>query len=155
MARAGIRALEFWDPMSRKWGQAHCQARYAILKVFLEAGDDFTKLCYSKYDLSDLVVQVDRNKILTQGRPVLAKFLQKLHIYKCTADVEAGSKFYEEITEVQDFWATKVRQQVLKKKLPRKIFVQANTFLDGDKVILKEYEPTVEGMIGSFAERDI
>ena len=155
MARAGIVALEFWDPKSRKWGQAHCQARYAILKVFLGAGDDFTKLHYTKDDLSDLVVQVDRSKILSHGRPAVAEFLQKLHVYKSTADLEAGKRLYEEITDVEDFWATKVREQVLKKRIPRKIFVQANTFLDGDKVTLREYDSTLEGMIQSYAERDI
>jgi dipeptidyl-peptidase-3 len=33
MARAGLTSVEFWDPKSQKWGQAHCQARFAILKV--------------------------------------------------------------------------------------------------------------------------
>ena len=28
MARAGIRALEFYDPATKKHGQAHMQARY-------------------------------------------------------------------------------------------------------------------------------
>lgn len=35
MARAGLTAVEFWDPKSQRWGQAHCQARFAILKVGL------------------------------------------------------------------------------------------------------------------------
>lgn len=33
MARAGLASLELWDPKSQKWGQPHCQARFAILKV--------------------------------------------------------------------------------------------------------------------------
>lgn len=33
MARAGLTAVEFWDPKSQKWGQAHMQARFSILKV--------------------------------------------------------------------------------------------------------------------------
>ena len=33
MARAGLLAVEFWDPKSQKWGQPHCQARFAIFKV--------------------------------------------------------------------------------------------------------------------------
>lgn len=33
MARAGLASVEFWDPKSQKWGQPHCQARFAILKV--------------------------------------------------------------------------------------------------------------------------
>ena len=38
MARAGVAALEYWDPKSKKWGQAHMQARYSILRTFMDAG---------------------------------------------------------------------------------------------------------------------
>lgn len=68
MAKAGLGAVEMWDPKSQKWGQAHSQARFSILKCFLEAGDDFCKLDYTKDDLSDLTIKLDRSKILTTGR---------------------------------------------------------------------------------------
>jgi dipeptidyl-peptidase-3 len=44
---------------------------------------------------------------------------------------------------------------VLQKKQPRKVFVQANTYLDEatGKVTCKQYEPTLEGMIQSWADR--
>ncbi|KAL1978028.1 hypothetical protein VTN31DRAFT_887 [Thermomyces dupontii] len=156
MARMGLLALEYWDPQSRKWGQAHMQARFSILQTFLRAGDDFVKLHYTKDDLSDLEIHLDRSKILTHGRPAVEKYLQTLHVYKATADVVEGTKFYEDITSVDDWWATKVRNIVLEKKVPRKVFVQANTVLvEGDKVVLKEYDPTPEGMIKSYVERDI
>jgi dipeptidyl-peptidase-3 len=56
-----------------------------------------------------------------------------------------------------EYWGTKVRDVVLKNKQPRKVFVQANTFLDEatGQVTLKQYEPTPEGMIQSWAERDV
>ena len=41
MARAGILALLFWSPETKRWGQAHMQARFAILQCMLEAGNDF------------------------------------------------------------------------------------------------------------------
>ncbi|OJJ41249.1 hypothetical protein ASPWEDRAFT_47868 [Aspergillus wentii DTO 134E9] len=147
MARAGLVALEFWDPKTQKWGQAHMQARYSILRTFLDAGDDFVKLVHSKEDLSDLEIHLDRSKILTHGRPAVEKYLQKLHVYKSTADVEAGKKLYDDITSVNEWWGTQVREIVLKNKVPRKVFVQGNTILNGDEVTLKEYEPTLEGMI--------
>ena len=155
MARAGIVALEFWDPKSRKWGQAHMQARFSILKTFLDAGDDFTTLSYTKDDLSDLNIKVDKSKILSHGRPAVERYLQKLHIYKCTANHAEGKKLYDEMTHVDDFWGQKVRSAVLQRKTPRKVFVQGNTIEDDGKVTLKEYEPTMEGMIQSFAERGI
>ena len=154
MARAGVVALEFWDPNSRKWGQAHMQARFAILSVFLEAGPEFCKLDYTKDDLSDLTIHLDRTKIHSHGRPAVNKFLQKLHIFKATADIESGKALYEGITNVDEFWAKKIRPEVLRQKKPRKVFVQANTYLEGDGVALKDYEPTQEAMIQSFVDRD-
>ncbi|KAK6954408.1 hypothetical protein Daesc_004375 [Daldinia eschscholtzii] len=158
MARGGLTSLEMWDPKSRKWGQAHSQARFSILKCFLEAGDDFCKLEYKSDDLSGLTINLDRSKILTAGRKAVGDYLQKLHIYKSTADVEAGTKFYTEMTDVEpEFWGKKVRDEVLRNKQPRKVFVQANTYLDEatGKVTLKHYDATPEGMIQSWAERNV
>ncbi|KAB8339182.1 hypothetical protein FH972_022117 [Carpinus fangiana] len=153
MARAGVAALEFWDPKSRKWGQAHMQARFSILQTFLSAGPEFCSLDYAKDDLSDLTIHIERKKILTHGRPAVDAYLQKLGIYKATADVEAGIKLYNDITAVDEFYASKVRPEVLARKTPRKVYVQANTVIEGGKVVLKEYEATPEGMIKSYAER--
>ncbi|CAG8957600.1 hypothetical protein HYFRA_00010466 [Hymenoscyphus fraxineus] len=156
MARAGIASLEMWDPKSRKWGQAHSQARFSILKCFLESSEKFCELDYKNEDLSDLTIKIDRSKILTAGRKAVEAYLQKLHVYKSTADVETGTKFYNYMTEVEpEFWGQKIRNEVLRNKQPRKVFVQANTVLKGEKVELVEYEPTLEGIIKSYAEREV
>ncbi|KPI44169.1 putative dipeptidyl peptidase 3 [Cyphellophora attinorum] len=157
MARAGVAALEYWDPKARKWGQAHMQARYSILRTFMNAGGDFCELVSKKDDLSDLEIHLDRSKILSHGRPAVEDYLQKLHVYKSTADVEAGRKLYEEITSVDEWWAEKVRPVVLSKRQPRKVFVQANTVLDeaSGEVRLVEYEASCEGMVRSYVERNV
>ncbi|KIX08118.1 uncharacterized protein Z518_02774 [Rhinocladiella mackenziei CBS 650.93] len=159
MARAGVAALEFWDPKSRKWGQIHMQARFAILRMFLEAGDNFCEIKAANGDIEnpdDLAIYLDRSKILSHGRPAVAAYLQKLHIYKSTADYDAGKAMYDEITNVNEWWAQTARPLVLKKKTPRKVFVQANTVLDeSGEVRLVEYEPTVEGMVQSYFDRDV
>ena len=156
MARMGVLAMESWDPKSDKWGQIHMQARFAILKTFLEAGDDFCVLHHTKDDLSDLVIKLDRKKILTHGRPAVEKFLQKLHIFKATADLANGKKLYEDMTKVEgELWREKVRGEVLRRKTPRKVFVQANTVEANGTVKLIEYEPTLEGMIKSWVERKV
>jgi dipeptidyl-peptidase-3 len=105
-----------------------------------------------------LTIALDRGKILTSGRKAVEAYLQKLHIYKSTADLDAGSKLYTDMTTVDPkFWGTDIRNEVLRNKQPRKVFVQANTFLNKatGKVELREYDPSVEGMIKSYAERDI
>ena len=157
MARAGVVALEFWDPKSGKWGQIHMQARYSILKTFLDAGDGFCRLEHEADDLSDLTVHVDRSKILTVGRPAVEAYLRRLHVFKSTADVEAGRALYEERTSVEGaFWTDTVRGVVLRKKAPRKVFVMGNT-VEGEegKVALREYESSLEGMIRSWADREV
>lgn len=81
-----------------------------------------------------------------------------MHIYKSTADFENGSKFFGDMSTVGlDFWGTKVRNVVLKNRQPRKVFVQANTTLDEatEKVSIKHYEATNEGMIASWADRNL
>lgn len=154
MARAGIAALEFWDPKSRKWGQAHMQARFSILRTFLNAGVEFCQLEWEKDDLSDLTIRLERERILDLGRPAVDDYLQKLHIYKATADYAAAKRLYDDITDVEPFYENMVRPAVLSKKTPRKVFVQANTVEKDGKVELKEYEATNVGMIQSCVERE-
>lgn len=160
MARAGVAALEYWDPKARKWGQIHMQARFAILRTFMEAGGNFCEIKAPNGDVSnpnDLEIFLDRSKILSHGRPAVEDLLQKLHIYKATADFDAGKKLYDDITSVDEWWAEKARPIVLNKKTPRKVFVQANTVLDAEtgEVKLFEYEPTLQGMVQSYFERDV
>lgn len=178
MARAGLASVEFWDPKAQKWGQPHCQARFSILKCFLEAGDGFCKLESSKDDLSDLKINLDRSKILTAGRKgqfsavfrlltplhtnltktlAVGAYLQKIHIFKSTADIENGLKFFGDMSSVGlEYWGTKVRDVVLANKQPRKVFVQANTYLDAaGEVTCKQYNPTLEGIIQSWVDREL
>ncbi|PSN72689.1 dipeptidyl-peptidase III [Corynespora cassiicola Philippines] len=154
MALAGIKALEFWDPKSRRWGQAHMQARFSILRTFLNAGVEFCELEWQAEDMSDLTIRLERSKITTLGRQAVEDYLQKLHIYKSTADINAATRMYDEITTVEPFYENLVRPAVLKKKTPRKVYVQANTVEKGNKVELKEYEATPKGLIQSYVERE-
>lgn len=152
----------------------------APVQSFLEAEDDFCTLESTKDDLSDLIIRLDRSKILTAGRkgtcplrPILPRaqrltdthldntavgdFLQKMHIYKSTADVETGASFFTDMSGVGlEYWGSKVRAVVLANKQPRKVYVQANTILDEatGKVECVQYDPTLEGMIQSWAERE-
>lgn len=153
MCRAGLLSMEFYDPKHSKWGQAHCQARYAILKNYLDAGNGFVSLEYTKEDFSDLTLKIDRSKIESIGQESIGEFLKKLHVYKCSGDVTTGTSFYVEQTTIPPE-LLKFRDIILKKKLPRKQLVQANTFIRGETVECVEYNETPAGMIESFATRE-
>ena len=100
----------------------------------------------------DLTISVDRSKISSHGRPALSALLMRLHIFRCTADIQGCRQFYERLTEVHEPYST-WRKIVLARKPPIRIFVQPNTFVEDGEVVLKEYPATYEGMIQSWAER--
>ncbi|KAI8837545.1 peptidase family M49-domain-containing protein [Chytridium lagenaria] len=140
----------FYD-CSKKWGQAHMQARFAIFNELLRAGVASVTLSPAG---DDATIRVDRTKIVSHGGPAMKDLLMKLHIYKATGDSDTGIQWYRDVTSVPDEWST-YRELVLLKKLPRKVFVQGNTFVQDGKVVFKDYPTTLEGFIDSFIERDI
>ncbi|XP_015584964.1 dipeptidyl peptidase 3 isoform X2 [Cephus cinctus] len=153
------KALEMYQPTTKKWLQAHSQARYVLLRVCLEAGEDFVNVVESEPG-ENLRLIVDRTKIHTVGKKAIGEFLKKLQIYKSTGDVEAAKEMYGRYSEVPESgpqpWA-RWRKIVLAHTQARKIFIQSNTFIDKNgediNVKLKKYEPTFEGLIQSWAER--
>jgi dipeptidyl-peptidase-3 len=75
-------------------------------------------------------------------------------MFRCTADAQGCRIYYEKLSSVDGEYV-EWRETVLANKPPPLVFAQANTFLEGDVVTLKEYEPTVEGVITSWVERQI
>ncbi|KAL8993729.1 MAG: hypothetical protein Q9169_006126 [Polycauliona sp. 2 TL-2023] len=149
----GLRGLQNFNVEGEKWGQAHSRAHFAMLKCLLRDGNGFMTIqCNS--EAKELKVFVDRARIQADGKTALRGMLLRLHMYRCTADVESCRQYYEDLSKV-DGQYLEWRTIVLAQKQPKWVFVQANTFLDGEDVSLKEYEPTPEGVIQSWLERRI
>ncbi len=130
------------------------QGHFAMLRVLLDLGNECLQVKYTK-STNSLIVHVDQAKILSHGRPAIASLLLRLHIYRCTADVEACRSYYEDLTAVEGVFL-EWREIVLANKKPRFVFVQANTVLEDDETVrLKEYDASAEGMIQSWAEREL
>jgi len=156
MVRAGIRALEFYDPVAKKHGQAHMQARLGITQWLLTQGiARVEEIRAADGTLENLYIRLDRDKVLTKGKEVTGKLLLELQVRKSTADGEGAKEFYTQLTKPSPQWEGEIRDLVLKKKLPRKIFVQPNTVIANDEVVLKEYPLTCAGVIESFIERKL
>ncbi|KAI9686372.1 MAG: hypothetical protein M1822_003717 [Bathelium mastoideum] len=149
----GLRGLRNFNVESGKWGHAHSRAHFAMLKCILREGNTCASVEFDP-DRRSLTVRVDRSKIEKGGKVALGNMLLRLHIYRCTADVQICRSYFEDLSRVEGEYL-EWREIVLAKNERRKIFVHANTFLDGDKVSLREYEPTYEGIIESWAERKV
>ncbi|CAH1792287.1 unnamed protein product [Owenia fusiformis] len=158
MVRAGLCGLEFYTPENQQWRQAHMQARFVILRVLLEAGEGLVTIekLQGKDGQPDLIIRLDRSKINSVGKPAIGNFLQKLQIYKATADLKGGKDLYDHFSAVTDdepnHFLT-IRNIVLARKQPRKMFVQCNTKVNGDTTELVEYESSSTGLVQSFMER--
>lgn len=149
----GLQGLQNYNIESGEWGQAHSRAHFAILKCLLTDGNGFMTIdCNSAED--QITVHVDRSRILTDGKPALGRMLLRLQIYRSTADVKNCRHYYEELSRVDGSYL-EWRRIVLRKVPPKWVFVQSNTFLEGEKVILKNYDATPQGVIHSWAERDL
>ncbi|KAJ7046776.1 aflatoxin-detoxifizyme [Mycena alexandri] len=157
MARAGVRALEYYDPDTKKHGQAHMQARLGIMQHLLQSGlVSLEEVRDKDGGLENLFVRVDRSRVLSEGKTVMGKLLVELQVRKSTADGAGARQYYTDLTTPMDVFTPELRNLVLKKKLARKIFVQPTLHIDANgEVELKEYPLTPAGVIESWIERKL
>ncbi|KAI1736227.1 peptidase family M49-domain-containing protein [Xylaria scruposa] len=149
----GLRGLANFNVESMTWGQAHSRAHFAMLTCLLRNGEGCVRIQHDQTN-KKLTVHVDRSKIVSHGKKALGEMLLRLHMYRCTADVQACRQYYEDLSHV-DGERLRWRETVLANKPPPLLNVQANTFAEGNSIVLKEYEPTYMGIIESWYERAV
>ncbi|OJA10973.1 hypothetical protein AZE42_08743, partial [Rhizopogon vesiculosus] len=151
-----LRALEYYDPATKKHGQAHMQARLGITQHMIKEGlVTFEEVRGIDNSLENLYIRLDRQKCLTHGQDVAGKLLIDLQVRRSTADGAGARDFYTKLTAPLPGWDGEIRDVVLKKKLPRKMMLQPNTFVVNGQVELKEYPLTPAGLIESYIERGL
>ncbi|KAJ7709910.1 aflatoxin-detoxifizyme [Mycena rosella] len=152
-----IQYISFYDPATKKHGQAHMQARLGIMQHLLQSGIVSLEEVRDKDgSLENLFVHVDRARALSDGEAVMGKLLIELQVRKSTAAGDDARAYYTTLTTPLDVFTPELRNLVLKKKLARKIFVQPNLFIDANgDVQLKEYPLTPAGVIDSWIERNM
>lgn len=91
---SGLKGLEYFDVESKKWLQAHIGASYAIFRVLEEESGVFEIHETIKDNKPYLEIHLIREALLTKGKAALGRFLQRLQVYKSTADFEKGSLFF-------------------------------------------------------------
>lgn len=122
-------SLQNYNLANRKWGQAHRQARFVIMRALLEAGQGLVRVDETEKD-QNLLLSVDRSKIDTIGKEAIRELLMKIQVCRSTGDVVGATKLYNHYSVVSDSgthpWA-KWQKIVMMHIKPRKILTQANT----------------------------
>jgi dipeptidyl-peptidase III len=65
--------------------------------------------------VDSLKIDVDRSRIASHAKAALGNMLLKLHIYRCTVNVQACRPYYKELSEVDGEYL-EWRRMVLAKK---------------------------------------
>jgi len=148
----GLFALDSWDPVSNKWGNSHAKARYAIMRTLVKEAPGL--LSIDQCGDGELLIKLDRSKIGTIGRGVVDCYLLRLHIFRCTADEALGVQLFDEMTTVDERFG-KYRELVMLHRPLSKQIILPSTLKAGNEIVLREYDPSREGMIKSWVERGL
>lgn len=137
---------------------------FAIFRHLLRDGNGVMTVDHSPSN-NTMCVKIDRSKIISEGKPSLGRLALRLHVWRCTADINTCRAFYEPLTAVggeYEEWRKIVvapegnTESAQLRTDPGGKIVQANTFLEDDgQVRLKVYEASNVGIIQSWAERQV
>ncbi|VDP92939.1 unnamed protein product [Echinostoma caproni] len=159
MIRSGVMSMEFYSPAENfgdtgAWRQAHCCARYAILRVLLEADPCMVRLeeIVGADGAPDLLISVDRDKLKTVAKPAIGAFLNKLQYYKSTANAKDGTAFFLKYSELLPEHLP-LRKIVIDRKRPRPLMVQPLICETSNGIEMVPYPATYAGLIESFIDR--
>jgi len=165
MIRAGFGGIEYYAPSSKRWLQAHCEARYAIMNTLLRASREAAARTGKKpaveyvfsEDRTDVVLKVDRSQVMDVLLPAIKQLVLTIQVYRATADIENATHFWKDITAVDmDNPDIATIYEILRKnKKPRRIFVQPLTQIDEktSTVRLVNFSPSPQGIIESYQAR--
>ena len=104
-------------------------------------------------DGKDFVIHLNQEHLVKEGKELIRQLLVVLQTYKSSGCIERGKKFYDEYSEVSDFFIN-VRNIVQAKKKPRRVELNNNLVRYNEKNInCVQYPEVLESIILSYADR--
>lgn len=76
-------------------------------------------------DDEDFLIHLDQELLATEGQDLIKQLLIVLQTYKSSGSDTRARKFYDDYSQVSDYFL-KVREIVIKKKKPRRLTVSNN-----------------------------
>lgn len=125
--RKGLLGLSLFNAETKKWGQAHTQGAYVLsMYLYKNQKSDIVKF-ELKEESDEFFIHLNKENLNKEGKELIRKFLVILQTYKSSGAADLAAKFYNELSQVDEFFL-KVRQLVIKKKKPRRIELNNNLF---------------------------
>ncbi|GKT34768.1 Dipeptidyl peptidase 3 [Aduncisulcus paluster] len=145
MLRGCVAGLEFYSPESECWLQAHCRARFAILKTVLAAKIDGKPII--TLDENANVHLPDTEVLLKIPRDFISALVSNLTMSKATGETSLCA--FEKLTEVDGDWLA-IREAVVRQKKPRMVFSQCILPSIGDERLIpakKDLDGVIDGVM--------
>ena len=152
-----ILGIENYIEKREAWGIASSQSSWIIVNYFLETqkeGEEIIKIDLEE-EKETFKIHVNKEMILTlSANLILSNIMPKIHIWKCTGDVESAKEFIEHHSKLEPK-ILKIKNILEKEPLPLTYFLYNNLILDQEdgSINYKEYPETLEGIIESNIDR--
>jgi hypothetical protein len=99
------------------------------------------------------LIHLDEKNLMTEGKELITQLLMVLQTYKASGCVERGEKWYNEYSEVSEFFL-KIREIVQKNKKPRRVELNNNLQrYSEDSIEPVCYPESMAGICLSWADR--
>jgi dipeptidyl-peptidase-3 len=153
-----IFGLHLYNEKNKTWGHPYSQALWVVIKYIFETqkeGEEILKLNYDE-EKENIKIQLNKEMVLFSAKDLLSKLMLKLHIWKCTGDVEEANKCLEHYSEVDEkFLKIKKVVDSRLKAIPGNLFLYHNLIRDEEDgtISYKEYKQNLEGIIESNVDR--
>lgn len=104
-------------------------------------------------DGTDFRIHLDEKNLVAEGKELVTKLLMVLQTYKASGCVERGERWYNEYSEVSEFFL-KIREIVQMHKKPRRVELNNNLMrYSEDSIEPVCYPESMTGMCLSWADR--
>ena len=150
-----IFGLKFYNEKDKTWGHPYIQAVYMLTKYIFEVQQEGEEIIKINLDENNdtFKIQINKYAILIYGKELLSKIMTKIHIWKCTGDVENASNFINNYSQLDEKFL-KIKKIVEKNNTTVTLFLFHNLIKDEDgNISYKEYKENLLGIIESNLDR--
>lgn len=152
----GMQSVKMYIEKEKEWVHQYSQSAYIFTKYILENQKEGEEII--KFEINEendtFKILLNKEMILLASNNLLSNALLKLHIWKCTEDVENAKEFIDNYSKFDDS-LLKIKKIVDKVDEHFNLLLFHNLVRDekDDTVIYKEYDKNLEGIIENNLNR--